>query len=218
MAKPLPTPVRNHLTGLRILLLFTVLCGLAYPLAITGISQVAFSQQANGSLVTNAQGKAVGSSLIGQNFTITSADGKTVSPDPKLFQSRPSAAGTWGSPRTEFGGGYDPTASGGTNKGTNDAGLATTYTQLKKDIATFDGVAESQVPPDAITSSGSGLDPDISPAYAAIQVNRVAKARGLTTSQVQALVTTYTQDRTLGFLGEPRVDVLNLNLALTKLH
>lgn len=208
MAKPLPTAVRNHLTGLRLLLLFTVLCGLLYPLAITGISQVAFSSQANGSLVKNAQGQVVGSSLIGQNFTTTSADGKTVSPDPKLFQSRPSAAGA---------NGYDPTASAGTNKGTNDADLATTYTQLKAAIATFNGVSQSQVPADAVTKSGSGLDPDISPAYAAIQVNRVAQARGLTHAQVQALVTKYTQDRTLGFLGEPRVDVLDLNIALTKL-
>ncbi|MEY9839210.1 potassium-transporting ATPase subunit KdpC [Streptacidiphilus sp. EB103A] len=207
MAKPLPTAVRNHLTGLRLLLLFTVLCGLLYPLAITGISQVAFSSQANGSLVKDKNGNVVGSSLIGQNFTTTSADGKTVSPDPKLFQSRPSAAGASG---------YDPTASGGSNKGTNDADLATTYTQLKAAIATFNGVSQSQVPADAVTKSGSGLDPDISPAYAAIQVNRVAQARGLTDAQVQALVKKYTQDRTLGFLGEPRVDVLNLNIALTK--
>jgi K+-transporting ATPase ATPase C chain len=208
MAKPLPTPVRNHLTGLRLLLLFTVVCGLLYPLAITGISQVAFSSQANGSLVKDKNGNVVGSSLIGQNFTTTSADGKTVSPDPKLFQSRPSAAGADG---------YDPTASAGTNKGTNDADLATTYTQLKAAIATFNGVSQSQVPADAVTKSGSGLDPDISPAYAAIQVNRVAQARGLTDAQVQALVKKYTQDRTLGFLGEPRVDVLDLNIALTKL-
>ena len=208
MAKPLPTALRNHLTGLRLLLLFTVLCGLAYPLAITGISQVAFSSQANGSLVKNAQGQVVGSSLIGQNFTTTSADGKSVSPDPKLFQSRPSAAGADG---------YDPTASAGSNKGTNDADLATTYTQLKAAIAKFNNVSQSQVPPDAITKSGSGLDPDISPAYAAIQVNRVAQARGLTDTQVQTLVKKYTQSRTLGFLGEPRVDVLNLNIALTEL-
>jgi K+-transporting ATPase ATPase C chain len=208
MAKPLPAPVRNHLTGLRILLLFTLLCGLVYPLAVTGISQVAFSSQANGSLVKDSSGKVVGSSLIGQNFTVTSKDGKTVSPDPKLFQSRPSAAGADG---------YDPTASAGSNKGTDDADLATTYTQLKAAIAKFDGVSESQVPPDAVTKSGSGLDPDISPAYAAIQVNRVARARGLTDAQVQALVKKYTQDRTLGFLGEPRVDVLQLDIALTKL-
>ncbi|MEZ0070429.1 K+-transporting ATPase ATPase C chain [Streptacidiphilus sp. MAP12-20] len=207
MAKPLPTSVRNHLTGLRILLLFTVVCGLAYPLVITGVSQVAFSQQANGSLVKDTKGHVVGSSLIGQNFTIVSADGKTSSPDPKLFQSRPSAAGT---------NGYDPTASGGTNKGTNDAGLVTTYTQLKSDIAKFNGVSQSQVPADAITSSGSGLDPDISPAYAEIQVNRVAKARGISPAAVEALVKKYTQDRTLGFLGEPRVNVLELNIALTK--
>jgi len=207
MAKPLPTPVRNHLTGLRILLLFTVVCGLLYPLVITGISQVAFSSQANGSLV-KSNGKVVGSSLIGQNFTITSKDGKTVSPDPKYFQSRPSAAGA---------NGYDPTASAGTNLGTNSAVLVTDYTALKKAIAAFDGVQQSQVPPDAITSSGSGLDPDISPQYADIQVDRVAKARGLSVSQVQALVKKYTQSRTIGFLGEPRVDVLNLNIALEKL-
>ena len=208
MAKPLPTALRNHLTGLRLLLLFTVLCGLAYPLLVTGISQVAFSSQANGSLVKNAQGQIVGSSLIGQNFATVSADGSTVTPDPKLFQSRPSAAGADG---------YDPTASAGSNKGTNDADLATTYTQLKAAIAKFNNVSQNQVPPDAITKSGSGLDPDISPAYAAIQVNRVAQARGLTDTQVQTLVKKYTQDRTLGFLGEPRVDVLNLNIALTKL-
>jgi len=207
MAKPLPTPVRNHLTGLRILLLFTVVCGLLYPLVITGISQVAFSSQANGSLV-KSNGKVVGSSLIGQNFTITSKDGKTVSPDPKYFQSRPSAAGA---------NGYDPTASAGTNLGTNSAVLVTDYTALKKAIAAFDGVQQSQVPPDAITSSGSGLDPDISPQYADIQVDRVAKARDLPVGEVQALVKKYTQDRTLGFLGEPRVDVLNLNIALNKL-
>ena len=207
MAKPLPTPVRNHLTGLRILLLFTVLLGLAYPLVVTGISQVAFSSQANGSLV-KVNGKVVGSSLIGQNFTVTSKDGKTVSPDPKYFQSRPSAAGA---------NGYDPTASAGTNLGTNSSVLVGDYTALKKAIAAFDGVSESQVPPDAITSSGSGLDPDISPQYADIQVDRVAKARGLSDSVVQALVKKYTQGRDAGILGMPRVDVLNLNLALDEL-
>ncbi|MFC5906548.1 potassium-transporting ATPase subunit KdpC [Streptacidiphilus monticola] len=205
MAKPLPAPVRNHWTGLRLLLLFTVVCGLAYPLLVTGIAQAVFHDQANGSLVKNRQGQVVGSSLIGQSFATVSADGRTVTPDPRYFQSRPSAAGA---------NGYDPTASGGTNKGTDDKGLATTYTQLKKDIAAFDGVAQSQVPPDAITSSGSGLDPDISPQYAAIQIDRVAKARGLSPDAVRALVTKYTRDRSLGFLGEPRVDVLELNLAL----
>ena len=208
MAKPLPAPLRNHWTGLRILLLFTVLLGLAYPLLVTGIGQVAFSHQANDSLVKDAQGKTVGSSLIGQSFTTTSKDGKTVSPDPLYFQSRPSAAGA---------NGYDALSSAGTNKGTNDADLAATYTQLKKAIAAFDGVKAGQVPPDAITASGSGLDPDISPQYAAIQVDRVAQARHLTDAQVKALVSKYTQGRTLGFLGEPRVDVLQLNLALDRL-
>lgn len=209
MAKPLPTPIRNHLTGLRILLLFTIICGIAYPFAITGISQVAFNQQANGSLVKDAHGNVVGSSLIGQNFTIVSKDGKSQSPDPKLFQSRPSAAGT--------GLGYDPTASGGSNLGTNSQVLVGEYQQLKSDIAKLNGVPESAVPADAITSSGSGLDPDISPAYAEIQVKRVAQNRGLTVDKVEALVKQYTQDRVIGFLGEPRVDVLELNIALTKL-
>lgn len=208
MAKPLPAAVRTHWTALRILLIMTVVLGLAYPLLLTGIGQTAFSHQANGSLVKDAKGQVVGSSLIGQSFTTTGKDGKTVVPDPRYFQSRPSAAGE---------NGYDALASAGTNKGTDDAGLAATYTELKKSIAAFDGVAESQVPPDAITASGSGLDPDISPQYAAIQENRVAQARHLTDAQVKALVAKYTQGRTLGFLGEPRVDVLRLNLALDRL-
>jgi K+-transporting ATPase ATPase C chain len=209
MAKPLPTSVRNHLTGLRLLLLFTVICGLAYPLLITGISQVAFSKQANGSLV-KVDGKVVGSSLIGQSFEIVSKDGKTANPDPKYFQSRPSDAGTGLL-------GYDPTASAGSNQGASSPVLVSDYTALKASIAAFNGVPQSQVPADAITASGSGLDPDISPAYADIQVDRVAKARGLSVGAVQALVTKYTQSRNLGFLGEPRVDVLNLNIALDQL-
>lgn len=200
MAKPLPTAVRNHLTGLRILLLFTVVCGLLYPLAVTGISQVAFSHQANGSLV-KANGKTVGSSLLGQNFTDAKGN-----PLAQWFQPRPSAAGQ---------NGYDPTASGASNLGPNDPGLAKTIAQRKADVATFNGVPVNQVPPDAVTASGSGLDPDISPAYAYLQVNRVAKARGLDPAKVRALVKAHVQDRSLGFLGEPRVNVLELNIALS---
>ena len=206
MAKPLPTPVRNHLAGLRILLLFTLLCGLAYPLVVTGISHVAFSRQAGGSLV-RVDGRVVGSSLIGQDFTIKGPNGKTVRPDPKLFQSRPSAAGAQG---------YDALASGATNLGPNSVVLAGDYTRLRQEIASFNGVRPSQVPPDAITASGSGLDPDISPQYASLQVDRVAKARGVSPAAVRALVRQYTQGRTAGFLGEPRVNVLDLNIALTR--
>jgi K+-transporting ATPase ATPase C chain len=204
MAKPLPTPVRNHLTGLRILLLFTVVCGLLYPLVITGVSQVAFSHQANGSMV-KVNGRTVGSSLLGQNFT----DAKGT-PLPQWFQPRPSTAGP--------GGGYDPTASGGSNLGPNDPGLTRTVEQRKAAVAAFNGVPVSQVPPDAVTASGSGLDPDISPAYAYLQADRVAKARGLDPATVRALVKAHIQDRNLGFLGEPRVNVLELNAALSQLH
>jgi K+-transporting ATPase ATPase C chain len=207
MAKPLPTSVRNHLTGLRILLLFTVVCGLVYPLLITGISEVVFSGQANGSLLKNGQGRVVGSSLIGQNFTVVNRSGQSVIPFPRYFQSRPSSAGA---------NGYDPTASQGSNLGPNSAVLIAEYTARRRAVALFNGVRRSQVPPDAITASGSGLDPDISPAYADIQIRRVARVRGLPVSRVRALVKQYTQGRTLGFLGEPRVDVLKLNLALDR--
>ncbi|MEY9967895.1 K+-transporting ATPase ATPase C chain [Streptacidiphilus sp. MAP12-16] len=208
MAKPLPSLVRLHLTGLRTLLVLTVVCGLAYPLVITGISQVAFSGQANGSLV-KANGRVVGSSLIGQNFNLPQLDPKAApAPDPRWFQPRPSAAGS---------NGYDPTASGASNLGPNDAGLTRTIQQRRAAVALFDGVAPGSVPPDALTASGSGLDPDISPAYAYEQVNRVARARRLPPAQVRSLVTSHIRGRSLGFLGQSRVDVLTLNLALARL-
>lgn len=209
MAKPFPSSVRNHLTGLRLLLLFTVVCGLVYPLLITGISQLVFSGQANGSLVRSSQGRVVGSSLIGQNFTVVDRLGhtSTSTPDPRYFQSRPSAAGTYG---------YDPTASAGSNLGPNSAVLAGEYSVRKAEIVLLNRVPRSQVPPDAVTASGSGLDPDISPQYAAVQVERVARVRNLSLVTVRALVKQYTQGRTLGFLGGPRVDVLKLNLALDR--
>jgi len=208
MAKPLPSLIRLHLTGLRILLVFTVVCGLAYPLAVTGIAQLAFSGQANGSLVSRG-GQDVGSSLLGQTFNLPQSDPKAaVLPDPRWFQPRPSAAGS---------NGYDPTASGGSNLGPNDAGLTRTITQRRVALALFDGVAPASVPPDALTASGSGLDPDISPAYAYEQANRVARARRLAPAQVRGLVTAHIRGRTLGFLGQSRVDVLTLNLALARL-
>jgi K+-transporting ATPase ATPase C chain len=184
--------LRQALAGLRLLLAFTVILGLAYPLLMTGIGQAAFHSQANGSLV-EVNGKAVGSSLIGQEFK-----------GDQWFHSRPSA------------GGYDALASGGTNLGPNSPDLVKAVEAARAAVAKDDGVPPADVPPDAVTSSGSGLDPHISPAYADIQVARVAKARGLSVDQVQRLVDDHTQGRNLGFLGEPRVDVLALNVALER--
>lgn len=184
--------LRQTLAGFRLLLAFTVVLGLGYPLLMTGFGQVAFHHQANGSLVQVA-GRDVGSSLIGQEFT-----GR------QWFHSRPSAAS------------YDALASGGTNLGPNSPDLVRAIEAARARIARQDGVAPSAVPPDAVTSSASGLDPDISPVYADLQVARIARVRGLTTAQVRRLVDAHTQARTLGFLGESRVNVLELNLALAR--
>jgi K+-transporting ATPase ATPase C chain len=211
-------PILRQLgAALRTLLLLTVILGLAYPLAMTGFAQVAFGNNANGSLIDRG-GKTVGSSLIGQGFTVPvlkngqptkDASGNPVlAPDPKYFQSRPSAAGT----------GYDPTASGASNLGPENKTLIADINSRRATAAALDGVSPAQVPPDALLASGSGLDPDISPAYAAEQVPRVARVRGLSQAQVRALVAQNTKGRTLGFLGEPRVNVLNLNLALDALR
>jgi potassium-transporting ATPase KdpC subunit len=184
--------LRQSIAGLLVLLGLTVVFGLAYPLVMTGVGQVAFHDQANGSMVQD-QGTDVGSSLLGQEFK-----------GAQWFQPRPSASS------------YDALASGGTNLGPNNPDLLKAVEKAKAAIANEDGVSESQVPPDAVTSSGSGLDPDISPAYADIQVNRVAQARGMSVADVQKLVDDHTQGRILGFLGEPRVNVLELNLALAQ--
>lgn len=186
--------LRQLLTGLRALIVFTVLLGVAYPVAVWGIGRVALPTQAAGSLIVR-DGHVVGSSSIGQTFT-----GNT------WFQSRPSA------------GNYDGLASGGTNAGPSDTDLVAEIGKRRAAIARQDGVAPAAVPPDALTASGSGLDPNISPAYAEIQVQRVARARSLTTQQVQGLVAAQTKGRILGFLGEPRVNVLELNLALESTH
>jgi K+-transporting ATPase ATPase C chain len=204
----LPAIVRQHLAAFRALLVFTVLCGIIYPVVMFGVAQAAFHNQANGSLVTS-NGKVVGSSLLCQEFTDAKGN-----PLPRYFQPRPSNAVNPDS-KTDYG--CDPGFSGASNLGPDNPTLTKTVEQRKAAIAKFDGVKESQVPPDAVTASGSGLDPDISPQYAAIQADRVAKARGLSDATVKALVTKYTQGRTIGFLGEPRVDVLTLNIALDKL-
>jgi len=233
------------LPGLRIKLFMTLVLGLIYPLAMTGISQLLFSHQANGSLIT-AGGKVIGSELIGQNFT-----------KPEYFHPRPSSAGN----------GYDATASSGANLGPTSAKLLRGTTKVddkKQEVVDFDGIAlrlvhycvENQIPyessvsldsfkdasgnlddvklikafndgktplafkpkvaipADAVTGSASGLDPHISPANAQMQAARIAKARGLTLGQVRELVGTYTERPELGVLGEPRINVLKLNLAL----
>ncbi|MGO4301531.1 K(+)-transporting ATPase subunit C [Leifsonia sp. RAF41] len=189
---------RQFWVALRALALLTVALGIVYPLVITGIGQLALPAQANGSAITN-QGEVVGSSLIGQSFT-----DKKGNPLPQWFQSRPSAAGT----------GYDAGASSGSNWGPNNPDLLKAIQQRTQTIERVDGVSAGQIPAEALTASGSGLDPHISPAYALLQVDAVAKARGISADSVRALVDSHTQQRDLGYLGEPTVNVLQLNIAL----
>jgi K+-transporting ATPase ATPase C chain len=203
----LPSLLRQHLAALRMLLVFTVICGIIYPVVMWGVAQAAFRDQADGSLVTY-KGQVVGSSLLCQEFVNAKGD-----PLPQYFQPRPSAA-TSGAANDY---GCDPGFSAAANLGPNNPTLVTTVKQLQKQISAFDHVPVSAIPPDAVTSSGSGLDPDISPQNAAIQVDRVAAARHLPVSEVRSLVSKFTQGRDAGFLGEPRVDVLTLNIALDEL-
>lgn len=199
MTRPLARDLTAFWTAIRLMLIFTVLLGVAYPLIVTGIGQAAFNAQANGSLVHAADGRVAGSALIGQRFA-----GDDGSPLPQYFQPRPSAAGE----------GYDAMASAGSNLGPESAELVRLIEERRAQAAAFNGVAASAVPVDAVTASGSGLDPGISPAYARIQTRRVAEARGLPVEKVEALVARFTSGRDLGYLGEPRVDVVELNLAL----
>jgi K+-transporting ATPase ATPase C chain len=201
----LPSIVRQHIAALRGLLLFTVVCGIIYPLAVLGIGQVAFHHQVNGSLVSY-KGHVVGSSLLCQEFVTAKGD-----PLPQYFQPRPSDAILAGA-KDDYG--CDPRYSSASNLGPDNPALVQLIKQRQRQIATFDHVRISQIPADAVTASGSGLDPDISPQNAAIQVDRVAAARHASPAAIRALVRQYTQGRTLGFLGEPRVDVLTLNIAL----
>lgn len=193
------TTVRTTGVAVRAMLVFTVVLGLGYMLLITAIGQFALPGQATGSLVRDADGQVVGSSLIGQSFT--DADG---APLPEYFQSRPSAAGD----------GYDGGASSGSNYGPENDDLVAAIGERQATIADLDGVAAAGIPADAVTASGSGLDPDISVAYALLQVDRVAEARGLDAGEIRELVERSIRPRDLGFLGEPRVNVLELNLAL----
>ena len=179
--------------GFKMMLVLTVLTGLAYPLVVTGLCQVLFRDQADGSLI-RANGRIVGSRLIGQNFK-----------GPEYFQPRPSAAGNDG---------YDPTSSNAFNFGPTNQKLAD---RVKDSVAAFrkaNPEYTGPIPADLVTSSGSGLDPDISPASADVQAARIASARGISVDQLRSLIARNTQNRDLGFLGEPRVNVLAINLAL----
>ena len=179
--------------AISLLVVFTAITGVAYPLAATGLAQLIFPQQANGSLIEK-NGKPIGSSLIGQSFT-----------DAKYFWGRPSAT----SPNPN-----NASSSSGSNTGPTNPALIDTIKQRIDALHAVDPTNKAPVPVDLITASASGLDPEISPAAAQYQLARVAQARKLSVSQVQALVDQYTSGRTLGILGEPRVNVLKLNLAL----
>jgi len=176
-----------------LLLLMTVVTGVVYPLAVTGLAQVLFPSQANGSVIVK-DGKPIGSTLIGQSFT-----------DPKYFWGRPSAT----TPQPNSG-----TGSNGSNQGPTNPALTDAVKQRIDALRAADPGNTAPVPVDLVTASGSGLDPEISPAAAAYQIPRVAKARGLSEDQVRAMVTMATTGRQLGVLGESRVNVLKLNLAL----
>ena len=185
--------MKNFITAILITLITTVLLGLFYPLVVTGLAQVIFPHQANGSLIKNERGEVVGSELIGQTFAA-----------PGYFQTRPSAAGS----------GYDAGASGGSNLGPTSQKL---IDRVKADVEKYQAENPGKaIPVDLVTTSASGIDPHISPANAEFQVPRVAKERGLSESEVRRIVAKHTAGRQFGFLGEPRVNVLLLNLELDK--
>jgi potassium-transporting ATPase KdpC subunit len=204
---------RQLLPAVMMMVIFTVVTGLIYPLAVTAVAQLGFHDKANGSLVENADGDTVGSSLIGQNFT-----------EPRYFHPRPSAAGD----------GYDPTLSSGSNLGPTNPKLLVgekddpatpdvdeSFAGVEQRAAAYreeNGLAEdAPVPVDAVTASGSGLDPDISVANARLQASRVADERGLSVDRMLEIVDDHTDGRALGILGEKTVNVLELNLALDRL-
>jgi potassium-transporting ATPase KdpC subunit len=187
---------RQLVPAVKIFVLFTLLVGIAYPLAMTGVAQVLFGHDANGSLVKDAAGNVVGSSLLGQTFS-----------SEQYFHPRPSAAGD----------GYDPTKSGASNLGPTNQKLLDDVADRAAAYREANGLtADTLVPVDAVTSSGSGLDPHISIANADLQAPRVAVARNMTVDVVRSLISDYTDGRSLGFLGEPGVNVLELNLALDR--
>ncbi|MFF2197975.1 potassium-transporting ATPase subunit C [Streptomyces sp. NPDC058157] len=221
--------------GLRALLVLTIVCGVLYPLAVTGIAQALFNDKANGSEIKDQSGHVVGSSLIGQTYNLPKQNPndaeEAAKPDLKWFQPRPSGGLGTNSVNTQ----YSLILSGATNRSADNGAIDGTCTDqaeegtlcaqvvAAKDAVVADNstatykVRPSDVPADAVTSSGSGLDPNISPAYAALQVHRVAEKNGLDVKRVEKLVADHTTGRTLGFMGEPRVNVLELNTALKAL-
>ena len=185
--------MKDLVTSVLLLIVFTSALGGVYPLAVWGVGQLVFPYQANGSLIKNAQGEVIGSELIGQNFT-----------SPGYFHGRPSAAGN----------GYDAGASSGSNLGPTSQKL---IDRIKRDAETLAAVNPgSQIPADLVTTSASGLDPHISPAAAAFQVARVASERHTSEESVQRIVANFTEGRQFGILGEPRVNVLMVNLELDR--
>jgi len=194
---------RQTATGLRLLIAFTIICGIVYPLVVYGVAHIpGLAGNAEGSVITDQNGNAVGSSLIG----IDPVPADPVA-DP-YFHTRPSASSE------DVLGPADTSTSGGSNKGGFDQDLLDTITQRRAQIAARENVSPALVPPDAVTASGSGLDPDISPEYAQLQVARVARVTGLPVATVQDLVAQASSGRVLGFLGEPTVNVTELNLAV----
>ncbi|WP_330328462.1 potassium-transporting ATPase subunit C [Streptomyces sp. NBC_00536] len=221
--------------GLRALLVLTVVCGVLYPLAVTGIAQAAFNEKANGSEIKDQSGQVVGSSLIGQSYNLPKKNPddaeEAVKPDLKWFQPRPSNGLGSNSVNTQ----YALILSGATNRSADNGavngkcgkaaeeGTLCALVISAKDAVVADNstagykVKPEDVPADAVTSSGSGLDPEISPEYARLQIHRVAERNKLDVKRVERLVAEHTTGRTLGFMGEPRVNVLELNTALKAL-
>ncbi|MFK0259318.1 potassium-transporting ATPase subunit C [Streptomyces sp. NPDC090445] len=221
--------------GLRALLVLTVICGVVYPLAVTGIAQALFNNKANGSEIKDKSGQVVGSSLIGQTYNLSKKDPndpeEAAKPDLKWFQPRPSNGLGSNSVNTQ----YSLILSGATNrsadngavggkctKGAEEGTLCAQVLAAKEAVIADNSTAghpvrPEDVPADAMTASGSGLDPHISPAYAKLQIHRVAEQNRIDVKQVEKLVADHTTGRTLGFMGEPRVNVLELNTALKAL-
>jgi potassium-transporting ATPase KdpC subunit len=227
----LPGAVARHLAALRAMIVFTVICGIAYPLVLTGIGQAAFKTQANGSLITNSKGQVIGSKLLCQTFVSSSTketalnkkDGVTGYADPinKYFQPRPtfSSDSTLGEYTIQLANGCNYSASGSNNLGPNSTNLVTLITVMRQNMAAFDSVGgttvtASQVATDAVTESGSDEEPYITPQNADQQAARIAQTRGITVAQVEALIHANTTGRDIGILGEPGVNTTTLNIAL----
>ena len=227
----LPGAVARHLAALRAMIVFTVICGIAYPLVMTGVGQVAFKTQADGSLITNGKGQVIGSKLLCQTFVspskseaaLNKKDDVTGYADPinKYFQPRPtfSSDSTVGAYTIQLGNGCNYAASGSNNLGPNSPNLAALITDMRTNMAAFDSVGgytvtAAQVATDAVTESGSDEEPYITPQNADQQAARIAATRGISVADVQALISANTSGRDIGILGEPAVNTTTLNVAL----